>query len=154
MTPRPARTPRRRPAPEPRGPEQLAIGIASTAAAMVVVIEEHWLPWTVSMHLRDWWLHFFGVLATTLLTGLLLGVHRRPWRVGRPDHVRQLACCVPFLFLALHELGQWLYPDGARDTFDSVRDCAMNAAGTVTAWCLQRRLRPNAPEPHGGARMP
>jgi hypothetical protein len=51
---------------------------------------------------------------------------------------------VPFVLHALHELGQWTSPDGARDHFDSLRDLGLNGIGTLVAWRLSRSAQPTS----------
>ncbi len=117
----------------------LAVAIASGGTALL--IHEQVFGGHLQTFLRDWALHLSAVLFATLLTSALLGYHRQ-----RDDRATartlRLGCAVPFTLLALHELGQWIWPADARDHFDSVRDTALNALGTALGWWLLWRTRP------------
>jgi len=54
----------------------------------------------------------------------------------------RIALGVPLAITLLHELGQWIWPDGARDGFDALRDCALNVVGALLAVRLLRGQRP------------
>jgi hypothetical protein len=122
---------------------KLVLVLTAVTGTMAVLIHFQLFPPAVFVHLRTWWLHFFAVVAVCLFTGFMLGLQPN---TPRRDLVRRLrlACIVPFGFLALHELGQWLWPAGERDHFDSVRDTAMNALGAWLAWRVLRSGLPPA----------
>ena len=63
----------------------------------------------------------------------LIPLMRREWLQHR--FAWAMLVLVPFVLLALHELGQWTWPDGPRDAFDSLRDLGLNALG---AWLAAR----------------
>jgi len=116
------------------------VGISCIAAGIATVaIQECWVPLTIHQFLRDWVMHATAVVATTLATGLVLGVASDP-DAGLRRY--RIAAWVPFVLLASHELGQWTWPDGARDAFDSLRDLGLNALG---AWLAARLLRASMP---------
>lgn len=126
------------------------------AGIVTVGIQEYWFPSACQQFLRDWVMHATAVVATTLGVGLVLGV------VTDPDAGTfryRLAVRVPFVCLFLHELGQWTWPDGARDHFDSLRDVGLNALGSWIGARLLRWARPRqvdsglpAPTPPTGPR--
>ena len=110
--------------------------LAALAGAGVLTLLIHFMvfPPQLQMLLRDWGLHWSAVLSTSLFVAVLLGADTG---CGAPFAAR-LATWGPFLFLALHELGQWIWPVGKRDLFDSVRDLALNAVGAgIAAWLLR-----------------
>jgi hypothetical protein len=120
-----------------RAMRSLACAFAAGAAA--VTIHFAWLPAWSYLTLRNWGLHFFALVAASVLTTSLLGYHG----AGRRQRtLLRLGCGVPLAITLLHELGQWVWPAGARDHFDSVRDSALNVAGVVVGWWILRR--------HGG----
>lgn len=131
------RTPRSAPTAIPR----LVLSIAGGAGALALAIHGVMFRGALQVWLRDWALHFAAVLFAAILTSGLLGYHRQ-----RDDQATagmlKLGCLVPFGLLGLHELGQWLWPVGPRDHFDSVRDTLLNALGTASAWLLMWRTRP------------
>ena len=119
----------------------LAVAVGAGALALSI----HGMMFRGELHvwLRDWALHFAAVLFAAILTSALLGYHRQ--RSDRATATMlKLGCLVPFVLLGLHELGQWLWPVGPRDHFDSVRDTLLNALGTASAWLLLWRTRPAA----------
>lgn len=126
--------------------------ICLLAGLATVGIQEYWFPSACQQLLRDWAMHWIAVLATTLGVGLVLGVATDPdagtlrWR---------LAVLVPFVCLFLHELGQWTWPDGPRNHFDSLRDVALNVLGSWLGARLLRWGRPvsarSAPAPQAPA---
>lgn len=113
--------------------------ICIVCGLVTVGIQEYWFPSLAQQFLRDWVMHATAVVATTLGTGLVLGVPSDP-DAGLRRY--RIAAWVPFVLLALHELGQWTWPDGARDAFDSLRDLGLNALG---AWLAARLLRASMP---------
>lgn len=119
-------------------PGRLAV-LCITAGLVTVGIEEYVFPTACQQLLRDWVMHFTAVVAVTLGVGLVLGVATE---IDGARRRMRLAVLVPFVFLALHELGQWTWPDGARDPFDSLRDLGLNGIGTLVAWRLLRSARP------------
>ncbi|MCU0863845.1 MAG: hypothetical protein MUC36_08645 [Planctomycetes bacterium] len=130
--------------PRPAAPAALPrLVVAIAVAAGTLALSIHGMVFRGELHvwLRDWALHFAAVLFAAILTSALLGYHRQ-----RDDRATwtmlQLGCLVPFVLLGLHELGQWLWPAGPRDHFDSVRDTLLNAFGTAAAWLLLWRTRP------------
>lgn len=130
-------TPRTR---RPSSGRPVRVGIACIAAGIATVaIQECWVPLAIHQLLRDWVMHATAVVATTLATGLVLGVASDP-DAGLRRY--RIAAWVPFVLLALHELGQWTWPDGPRDAFDSLRDLGLNALG---AWLAARLLRASMP---------
>jgi hypothetical protein len=111
---------------------------------LAILIAQSSFPLSLQLILRDWGLHSSAVLSATVLTGTLLGCG--VWS----DNLRRkvtLACMVPCGLLALHELMQWLYPKGPRDTFDSLRDLSLNILGTVSGWLILRYTAPARPGP-------
>lgn len=124
----------------PSSGRPVRVGIACIAAGVATVaIQECWVPLAIHQFLRDWVMHATAVVATTLATGLVLGVASDP-DAGMRRY--RIAAWVPFVLLALHELGQWTWPDGERDAFDSLRDLGLNALG---AWLAARLLRASMP---------
>ncbi|MFY9341148.1 MAG: hypothetical protein WAT39_01580 [Planctomycetota bacterium] len=122
------------------------LAIVGVAGTMTLLIHFIVFPPHAHMFLRDWGLHFFAVVASCLACGLVLG-HKAEGKAADVRRRHRLACLVPFVFLFLHEVGQWLWPDGARDHFDSVRDALLNAAGAFVAWKVLRRGRTIDDEP-------
>ena len=122
----------------------------ATAVAGTLTVAIHFgvFPVLVQQSLRDWLMHGTAVCASCLAVGLFVGVPR-PQRPAEFRWRLRLSCWLPMGMLALHELGQWSFPDGPRDGFDSCRDLALNGAGTVAAWWLLAReaaiLRPPRP---------
>jgi hypothetical protein len=143
----PASRPARRGAVRPVGPAArpgLPAVLAVLSGAMVVAIHTESFPYPLQQQLRDWALHLVAMVAATVFTAALLGHRRR----GSDRHQRlrlTIACTVPLAITLLHETGQWLWPPGARDAFDSVRDALLNVAGTAVA-CWSLRRRPAAPQ--------
>ncbi|MBX3462001.1 MAG: hypothetical protein KF830_02435 [Planctomycetes bacterium] len=114
------------------------VGIVAATGLLTIAISEHWFPWwPLQLFLREWVLHWSAVVAVTLTVALVLGIASDP---GGRRRRTALAVVVPFTLLALHELGQWLYPVGERDDFDSVRDVALNLLGTLCSWWVLRHL--------------
>lgn len=127
----------------PTGGRPGRLGVLCLTAGLVTVgINEYLFPTACQQLLRDWVMHFTAVVAVTLGVGLVLGVATETEGAGRR---MRLAVLVPFLFLALHELGQWTWPDGARDAFDSLRDLGLNGLGTLVAWGLLCGARATPP---------
>ncbi len=117
-------------------PRVAAILLAALSVTLLVHFQQ--FPPYPQMFLRDWGLHWTAVLTTTLFLGLLLDAvsHGSNGRLSL-----RLATWVPFGLLFLHEVGQFVWPNGARDLFDSLRDVALNAMGTaIAAWVLRRHL--------------
>lgn len=108
--------------------------VLASAGALTLAIHFDLFPLRLQLVLRDWGLHWTAVLATSLLVAVVLGAD-----TGRgASFAARLATWGPFCFLALHELGQWLWPSRERDAFDSVRDLALNALGVgIAAWLLR-----------------
>lgn len=101
------------------------------------------LPWQVHQPMRDWVMHPAALCAATIVTALLLGYRPAPRDRQQPLRL-WLGCAVPVSIALLHELGQWLWPAGARDAFDSVRDALLDVAGTALGWWALRRSAPQA----------
>ncbi len=121
----------------------MRIAIACVSCGMVTIgIQEYWFPSACQQFLRDWVMHAIAVVATTLGVGLVLGVASDP-DAGTLRY--RLAVRVPFVCLFLHELGQWTWPDGPRDHFDSLRDVGLNALGSWIGARLLRWGRPVSP---------
>jgi len=141
-TPTPSRA-RHRPSGRPG-----RIAITCVAAGIATVaIQECWVPLAIHQFLRDWVMHAIAVVATTLGVGLVLGVPND----DSADPLRyRLAVRVPFVCLLLHELGQWTWPDGPRDHFDSLRDVGLNVVGS---WLGARLLRWGRPSSAKDARI-
>jgi len=139
----------------PRGPgmsrARLLACLAAMAAAGALTLATHFQawPWPLQQTMRDWAMHSGGLLATTLATGLMLGVSRHPDGAHR-DGLLRIALGVPLAITLLHELGQWVWPDGARDGFDALRDCALNVVGAALAVRLMRGQRPAGAPPAAG----
>lgn len=139
----------------PRGPRmsraRLVGCVAAMAGAGAVTLATHFAawPWPFQQTMRDWAMHSGGLLATTLATGLMLGVSRHPDGAHR-DVLLRIALGVPLAITLLHELGQWIWPDGPRDGFDALRDCGLNLAGALVAVRLLRGQRPAAASPPTG----
>lgn len=139
----------------PRGPRmsraRLSACVATMVAAGALTLATHFAawPWPLQQSMRDWAMHSGGLLATTLATGLMLGVSRHPDGAHR-DVLLRIAFGVPLAVTLLHELGQWLWPDGPRDGFDALRDCALNVVGAAVAVRLLRGQRPAAVPPAAG----
>jgi len=131
----------------PRGPcmsrARLVACVATMVGAGAVTLATHFAawPWPLQQAMRDWAMHSGGLVATTLATGLMLGVSRQPDGAER-DALLRIALGVPLAITLLHELGQWIWPDGARDGFDALRDCALNVVGALLAVRLLRGQRP------------
>jgi hypothetical protein len=108
--------------------------VLGAAGALTLAIHFDLFPLRVQLLLRDWGLHWAAVLATSLFVAVVLGAD-----TGRgAPFAGRLATWGPFTLLALHELGQWIWPAGARDAFDSLRDLALNAVGVgIAAWLLR-----------------
>lgn len=139
MPPAPAAPTTSRTRQRPSGrPGRIAI-VCIVCGLLTVGIQEYWFPSLAQQFLRDWVMHATAVVATTLGTGLVLGVPSDP-DAGLRRY--RLATWVPFVLLALHELGQWTWPDGPRDAFDSLRDLGLNALG---AWLAARLLHASIP---------
>jgi hypothetical protein len=136
----------RRPRGAPMSRARLVASVAALALAGAVTMATHFelWPWPLQQGMRDWALHSGGVLATTLATALMLGVSRHPDGAHR-DALLRIALGVPLVVTLLHELGQWLWPDGARDGFDALRDCGLNVVAAVVAVRLLRGQRPAPP---------
>lgn len=112
--------------------------VAVVAGAMVPAIHEHLFPWQWHQFLRDWAMHFVGLVAATIFTVNVLGYHgAASWRHRRT--VLRIGLAVPLAITLLHELGQWVWPAGARDAFDAVRDALLNVGGAVVGWLVVRR---------------
>lgn len=125
-----------------RRPQWPPVAVCTLSGGVSFVITQEVLPGALHQPLRAWGLHFFAALCVSLLTWLLLGSD-----APGPERARRtaLAIAVPFALLALHELGQWLFPKDPRDTPDSLRDVLMNGLGALTAWWLVRgRMRQGA----------
>lgn len=139
----------------PRGPRmsraRLVACVAAMAGAGAVTMATHFAawPWPLQQTMRDWAMHSGGVLATTLATALALGVARKPDGAER-DVLLRIALGVPLAITLLHELGQWLWPDGPRDGFDALRDSGLNVAGALFAVRLLRGQRPAPAAPPAG----
>lgn len=148
---------RRRPPPQAPVPPLsrarllLAVGVLGLAGCTTLATHYVMFPWPLQATMRDWALHSCGLLATTLATGLCLGLHR----AHRPAARRALtaiALGVPLAITLLHELGQWLWPAGPRDAFDAVRDCVLNVFGAAVAGALLcSGQRPARPPPAAGS---
>jgi hypothetical protein len=138
---------RRRPPPEvplpglSRGRLALAVGALGVAGSLTLATHFQLFPWPLHGVMRDWALHSCGVLATALATGLCLGLHRAHRR-GARRALAAIALGVPLAVTLLHELGQWLWPEHARDAFDALRDCALNVLGATVAGALLLAQRP------------
>lgn len=115
------------------------MAICIAAGLVTVGIQEYWFPSACQQVLRDWGMHWIAVMATTLGVGLVLGV---PNDDSTDPFRYRLAVRVPFVCLFLHELGQWTWPDGPRDHFDSLRDVGLNVVGSWLGACLLRWGRP------------
>lgn len=115
--------------------------LAIAAGGWVVAIHTGQFPWPLHQYLRDWVMHFAALVAATLLTATMLGYHGAR-QERRRRALLAIGCAVPLAITLLHELGQWLWPDGQRDNFDSVRDALLNVLGTAVGWWL---LRPPGP---------
>jgi hypothetical protein len=120
---------------------RLVLAIAAAAGALALAIHGMLFRGELHVWMRDWALHFAAVLFAVILTSALLGYHRQRDDRATATMLR-LGCLVPFGLLALHELGQWLWPVGSRDHFDSLRDTALNGLGTALGWALLWRTRP------------
>ena len=115
---------------EPTGRARATLfAVLAVAGALTLLIHFDVFPLRLQLLLRDWGLHWTAALATTLFVGFVLGVDRGR---GAP-FVWWLAVLGPCTVLALHELGQWLWPDKPRDAFDSLRDLALNGVGALLA---------------------
>lgn len=135
--PDPAKVAARAAAAKVRRRAGFAWGVAIVAAAMVPAIESWVFPWQLNMFLRSWGLHFFALVAGTIFTTSVLGYHRAlPGRYRRT--LLTIGCAVPLTITLLHELGQWIWPAGERDAFDSVRDSLLNVFGAATGWWIVR----------------
>lgn len=110
----------------------------AVTGAITVAIHEDLFPMPLQQTLRDWLMHATAVCASCLAVGLFVGVPR-PQRPAEFRWRLRLSCWLPMGMLALHELGQWCFPTGPRDAFDSWRDLALNGAGTAVAWWLLAR---------------
>lgn len=147
---------RRRPPPEAALPALslprllLAVGVLGAAGCTTLATHFVLFPWPFQATMRDWALHSCGLLATTLATGLCLGLHRAHRRAARRA-LAVIALGVPLAITLLHELGQWIWPDGARDAFDAVRDCVLNVVGAAAAGTLLRAPRRAAAGDQGRA---
>ncbi|MBL9078897.1 MAG: hypothetical protein JNL08_15430 [Planctomycetes bacterium] len=110
------------------------------STAMVVGID---LVLFVRWHvfLRSWGLHFFALVAATLGTTWLVGVHRATSTAQRRAAL-WIGCSCPLVITLLHEAGQWLWPVAERDTFDTLRDAGLNVLGTAAAFWLIRHPAP------------
>jgi hypothetical protein len=137
------------PAASPAGSGALPLGLG--AGAVAVMINDHQFPELLQGPLRTWWLHFFATLAASVVTAWVLGYLRNGDGRGS-RRLLALACLTPLGVLAAHEFGQWLFPKGERDTFDTLRDLAMNALGTVAGFAILRRYRSVAPAAASSAR--
>jgi hypothetical protein len=121
----------------------LPAAIAVVCGALVPAIHYGLFPWQVHQLLRDWVMHFAALVAATILTAGLIGYRRSQPRHARPRLA--IAIGVPLAITLLHELGQWLWPAGERDTFDSCRDALLNVAGAAVGLLLLRPWRRPGP---------
>ena len=121
---------------------RVVTAIAVAACGTTLLITQEVLPGAIHQPLRGWGLHWIAVLFASLLTWLMLVGETDDRDRARKD---ALAIWVPFVLLALHELGQWLWPADGRDTFDSLRDLGLNALGALLAWVVVRRFAPPPP---------
>jgi len=128
-------------------PARTPVALAAAFGAIAVGIHFELFPWQLNVWLRAWWLHFFAVTATALGTGHMLGIGGAGSRREQVLRLR-LACVVPFTLLALHELGQWLWPHEEHP--DCLRDIGMNALGVTLAWWVLHRTLPPAAERRRG----
>ena len=126
---------------QPRGRPGWIATICIACGLVTVGIQEYWFPSACQQFLRDWGMHWIAVMATTLGVGLVLGV---PNDDSADPFRYRLAVRVPFVCLLLHELGQWTWPDGPRDHFDSLRDVGLNVIGSWLGACLLRWGRPRS----------
>jgi hypothetical protein len=114
------------------------VPLALVTSALVLLIHLQLLPAAVQAVLRDWVLHAVAVFSASLWTSLAIGA-RAPGEGVRRARIA-IAGLVPLAVVALHELGQWLWPAGARDAFDAVRDLGLDGLGALLAWLwLARR---------------
>lgn len=130
-----------------RGRAAPLTAVCLLAGIVTVGIQEYWFPSACQQVLRDWVMHWIAVMATTLGVGLVLGV---PNDDSADPFRYRLAVRVPFVCLFLHELGQWTWPDGPRDHFDSLRDVGLNVVGS---WLGARLLRWGRPSSAKDARI-
>jgi hypothetical protein len=126
--------------------KRTAVPLATAAAsgAFCVAIDGYWFdgPWgNWHQPMRDWGLHWIALVASVMATWILLQALSDGTR-SASLRARRIALAVPLLITCLHELGQWAWPAGARDNFDSARDFALNFVGAFVAWAILARWSP------------
>lgn len=122
---------------------------AIASGAFCLAIDRYWFdgPWgNWHQPMRDWGLHWIALVFAVMATWLLLHSLSDGTR-GASVRVRRIAFIIPVLVTCLHELGQWLWPSGPRDDFDSTRDFALNFVGAFVAWAILARWSPLPEEP-------
>ncbi len=126
--------------------KQTAVPLAAAAASgfFCLAIDRYWFDCAYGdwhQPVRDWGLHWVALVCAVMTTLLALQCLTDDSRDALV-RARRIAVAVPLLVASLHEGGQWLWPSGHRDAFDSGRDFALNVVGTIVAWAIVARWIP------------